>query len=107
MTVHPGNEQEAIISYDKELNEWHLYSDVPTLNRKWQSLVDADRIEVEPNGTISVLEGTITGNVSIRKKVKSTATPEQRLAASIRMKELRRHQLASGSASESAEIQKE
>ncbi|GEK06743.1 hypothetical protein [Schleiferilactobacillus harbinensis] len=106
MTVHPGNEQEVIISYDKELNEWHYYGDVPTLNRKWQDLVDADRTEVEPNGTISVLEGTITGNVSIRRKVKSTATPEQRRAASIRMKELRRRQLASGSASESAEIQK-
>ncbi|MCI2170719.1 hypothetical protein [Schleiferilactobacillus perolens] len=75
MTVHPGNEQEVIISYDKELNEWHYYGDVPALNRKWQSLVDADRIEVELNGTISVLEGTITGNVSIRKK--PTFTPEQ------------------------------
>lgn len=72
MTVHPGNEQEVIISYDKELNEWHYYGDVPTLNRKWQSLVDADRIEVEPNGTISVLEGTITGSVQIRRKTEFT-----------------------------------
>lgn len=81
MTVQPGNEQEVIISYDKELDEWHLYSDVPTLNRKWQSQVQADRKEVEPNGIISVLEGTITGNVILAKKRELTPEQGAKLAA--------------------------
>lgn len=88
MTVHPGNEQEAIISYDKELNEWHLYSDVPTLNRKWQKFVNAERKEVEPNGIISVLEGTINGVVMIGKKRRMNLSDEQRAELAQRAKHM-------------------
>lgn len=34
MVYVPREEQEVIISYDRELEEWNYYGDVPTLNRK-------------------------------------------------------------------------
>jgi hypothetical protein len=35
----PRSEQETIISYDRELDQWHYYSDVPKHNHKWADLV--------------------------------------------------------------------
>lgn len=89
MAVTPGNEQETIISYDKELKQWHYYSDVPEHNHKWDKRVEPTRRVVEPSGRISVLEGTINGTVSVNAKRVSHMTPEQRQAASERMKQLR------------------
>lgn len=80
MAVTPLIEQEAILTYDKQENEWHFYSDVPVLNRKWQHLVEADGITVEPNGTISYLEGTVVGNVTIAKKRSLTEVQRKELA---------------------------
>ena len=51
----PRNEQETIISYDRELDQWHYYSDVPKHNRKWADLVQDRTQFVENNGTIEVL----------------------------------------------------
>lgn len=65
-------EQEVIISYDRELDEWHYYGDVPTLNRKWRDHIDAKREIVDDNEQIALLEGTITGNVIIKAKQKLT-----------------------------------
>ncbi|KRM62085.1 hypothetical protein FC26_GL000816 [Paucilactobacillus vaccinostercus DSM 20634] len=89
MAVTPGNEQETIISYDKELKQWHYYSDVPEHNHKWDKRVEPTQRVVEPSGRISVLEGTINGTVSVNAKRVSHMTPEQRQAASERMKQLR------------------
>lgn len=89
MAVTPGNEQETIISYYKELKQWHYYSDVPEHNHKWDKRVEPTRRVVEPSGRISVLEGTINGTVSVNAKRVSHMTPEQRQAASERMKQLR------------------
>lgn len=72
MAYVPREEQEIIISLDRELNEWYYYSDVPTLNRKWRNHVQATRETVEENGQITLLEGTITGNVIIKAKQKLT-----------------------------------
>lgn len=88
-------EQEVIISYDRELNEWWYYGDVPTLNRKWLNLVDPTQKIVEDNGVIALLEGKILGTVSISSKRKNTMTDEQRKAASERMKKLRHAQINS------------
>ena len=79
MAVTPRNEAETIISYDPVTKQWHYYSDVPAHNRKWQHVIDPERITVEDNGTISLLEGTVTGSVSISKK--RQMTEEQRQAA--------------------------
>lgn len=79
MAVTPRHEQESIISYDPVTKQWHYYSDVPAHNRKWQHVIEPERITVEDNGTISLLEGTVTGSVSISKK--RQMTEEQRQAA--------------------------
>lgn len=79
LAVTPRNEAETIISYDPVTKQWHYYSDVPAHNRKWQQVIDPERITVEDNGTISLLEGTVTGSVSISKK--RQMTEEQRQAA--------------------------
>lgn len=83
----PRSEQETIISYDRELDQWHYYSDVPKHNHKWAGLVHNRTQLVEKNGTIEVLEGTINGNVSIRKH---TVMPEEtRAKAAARLKAYR------------------
>lgn len=79
MAVTPRHEQESIISYDPVTKQWHYYSDVPAHNRKWQHVIEPERITVEDNGTISLLEGTVTGSVTISKK--RQMTEEQRQAA--------------------------
>lgn len=79
MAVTPRNEAETIISYDPVTKQWHYYSDVPAHNRKWQHVIEPERITVEDNGTVSLLEGTVTGSVTISKKRQMTA--EQRQAA--------------------------
>lgn len=82
MATTPREEQEVIISYDRELDEWHYYGDCPPLNRKWRQHVKADRETIEETGQISLLEGTITGNVILQKKI----SEEQRRAMAERMK---------------------
>lgn len=83
MAVTPRNEAETIISYDSVTKQWHYYSDVPAHNRKWQHVIDPERITVEGNGTISLLEGSVTGSVSISKK--RQMTEDQRQAAAERL----------------------
>lgn len=80
MAVHPQIEQETILTFDKAENTWHFYSDVPSHCKKWQDLVTPTRSTVEPNGTISELEGDIVGNVTISKKRKYTDEQRQQLA---------------------------
>lgn len=82
MAYVPREEQEVIISYERELDEWHYYGDVPPLNRKWRSHIEATRETIEENGKITLLEGKIIGNVIIKKKM----SDEQKKALSKRMK---------------------
>lgn len=84
MTYVPREEQEVIISYDRELDEWHYYGDVPPLNKKWRSNIKSSRETVEENGQITLLEGTILGNVIIKKKM----SEKQRQQTSERMKRI-------------------
>ena len=83
----PRSEQETIISYDRDLDKWHYYSDVPKHNRKWADLVDNRTQFVEKNGTIEVLEGTINGSLSIRKH--TVMSEETRAKAAARLKAYR------------------
>lgn len=88
-------EQEVIISYDRELDEWHYYGDVPPLNRKWRDLVEPTREIVEENGIVALLEGKITGTVVLSKKRTNNLSEEQRKIKSERMKKLRQRQINS------------
>ena len=83
MAVTPRHEQESNIMYDPVTKQWHYYSDVPAHNKKWEHLIEPQRITVEDNGVISLLEGTVIGNVTISKKRK--LSEEQRAAASERL----------------------
>ena len=83
----PRSEQETIISYDRELDQWHYYSDVQKHNRKWADLVDNRTQYVEENGTIEILEGTIQGSVSIRKR--TVMSEETKTKAVARLKAYR------------------
>lgn len=74
-------EMECLLTFDKQLNEWHLYSDVPTLNRKWEHVVEPERKEYNRNGQLVLLEGTVTGTVSVSKKRKLTEEQKAALAA--------------------------
>ena len=87
MAVTPRPEAETILNYDYELDQWHYYSDVPKHNRKWDKAVVPTRRVVEDNGTISFLEGTIDGNVAVRKR--QEVSEEKRKAQSELMKQLR------------------
>lgn len=83
METAPREEQECLITLDRELNEWHYYSDVPTLNRKWEHVVDAERKEYNSTGQITLLEGTVTGSVSIRAKRELTDEQKAALTAQL------------------------
>ena len=83
----PRSEQETIISYDRDLDKWHYYSDVPKHNRKWDNLVEKRTQFVEKDGTIEILEGTIQGSVSIRKR--TVMSEETRAKNAARLKSYR------------------
>ncbi|AKU35051.1 hypothetical protein AKG30_08770 [Lacticaseibacillus paracasei] len=83
----PRSEQETILSYDRELDQWHYYSDIPKHNRKWRDLVSKTHTETSENGDITVLEGTINGSVSIRKH--TVMSEETRAKAAARLKAYR------------------
>lgn len=95
MAVQPRDEQEIILTYDREQDKWFYYGDVPHLNRKWRPYVTPTRETIEEGGTISMLDGEITGIVMIGKKRTSNMTEEQRKAASERMKKLKQSQINS------------
>lgn len=84
------DEQETIITYDKGLKEWHLFTDNPVHARKYEHLTETDdnflctKTYHAKTGELIGLEGKITGSVSIGKK--RTFTDEQRQAMSERMK---------------------
>ena len=80
----PRSEQETIISYDWESGEWHYYSDVPKHNRKWADLVGKRTQFVEKDGTIEILEGTIQGSLSIRKRTVMSEEARANLAARLK-----------------------
>ena len=80
----PRSEQETIISYDRDLDKWHYYSDVPKHNRKWADLVQNRTQYVEKNGTIEILEGTINGSVSIRKRTVMSEETRAKMVARLK-----------------------
>ena len=69
-------EQETIITYDKEADEWHFYSDNPVHCKRWEHVVVPS--DVYPshkryhsdNGSLIALDGKINGSVSVREKRK-------------------------------------
>lgn len=93
MAVTPRTYQEVIISYDREFNQWHLYSDVPTLNRKWQERVSPESLTVEETGVISKIDGYLLDSSTVNIQKRRTMTEEQKLAAGERLRKARANQI--------------
>lgn len=77
----PRGEQETIITYDVELNEWRFYSDYPKHIRKWGKNVIAEREEFYQDGTEKMLDGIINGTVSVRGRSKMTEEQKKEFAS--------------------------
>jgi hypothetical protein len=77
--IAPNDEQETIISYDKETDSWHYYSNCPKHNHKWDALVKPSRREM-CGDRIAILEGEVIGNVIVSKKRKITDAQRQAMA---------------------------
>lgn len=72
--VTSRNEQETVISFDKESDTWHLYTSVPSHARKWEGAVIPSnsyismKVYRKSPKELIVLAGVINGSASIRKK---------------------------------------
>lgn len=79
------SEQETIISYDRESDEWRFYSDVPKHCRKWETRISPDRLERADNGELVLLEGVIThSHVTIAKNAVMSEENKAKSAARLR-----------------------
>lgn len=79
----PMIEQETIITYDKGLDEWCLYTDNPVHARKWERvLIPSSNYNNfkryhEDTGALIAMDGQINGSVSIRAKRELTEKEKQ------------------------------
>lgn len=69
----PLREQETILTYDSELDEWNFFTDNPAHARKWERLVEPSYVYPsykaydETTGELIGLEGTVSGKVILSK----------------------------------------
>ncbi len=78
MATAPREERETIISYDRQTETWHIYTDEPKHARKYEKYVThPQRKGYNSAGQLIMLEGDVDkGTVSITKKWQ--LTDEQR-----------------------------
>lgn len=71
MKTAPQEERETIISYDRQTETWHIYTDEPKHARKYEKYVThPQRKGYNSAGQLIMLEGDIdNGVVSIRKSI--------------------------------------
>ena len=95
MKTAPQEERETIISYDRQTETWHIYTDEPKHARKYEKYVThPQRKGYNSAGQLIMLEGDIdNGKVSIIKKWK--LTDEQRKKQSKALQKARISQRAS------------
>lgn len=80
------SEQETIITFDREADEWTIYTDVPTHARQWEEKVIASSVYPnkkmfhEETGQLIGIEGKINGSVSIRKVLSEKAKETNRIS---------------------------
>ena len=95
MKTAPLEERETIISYDRQTETWHIYTDEPKHARKYEKYVThPQRKGYNSAGQLIMLEGDIDGGiVTIIKKWK--LTDEQRKKQSKALQKARISQRAS------------
>lgn len=86
MKKTPRNEQETILIYTVELDEWEIYSNYPVHIRRYRDKVIPDREEFYSDGSEAVLAGKIEGSVGVSGK--RNITDKQRKEMSKRMKKV-------------------
>lgn len=76
----PQEERETIISYDRQTETWHIYTDEPKHARKYEKYVTKpQRKGYNLAGQLIMLEGDIDkGTVSISKKVRLTEKQKEK-----------------------------
>ncbi|EEU30117.1 hypothetical protein HMPREF0501_01122 [Limosilactobacillus coleohominis 101-4-CHN] len=77
----PRNERETIITYDRETETWHIYTDEPKHARKFEKYVsNPERKAYNVADQLIMLEGDIdNGTVNIREKVPLTDLQKKHL----------------------------
>ena len=80
MATAPREERETIISYDRQTETWHIYTDEPKHARKYEKYVTKpQRKGYNLAGQLIMLEGDIDkGTVSISKKVRLTEKQKEK-----------------------------
>lgn len=80
MKTAPFEERETIISYDRQTETWHIYTDEPKHARKYEKYVaHPQRKGYNSAGQLIMLEGDIDkGTVSISKKVRLTEKQKEK-----------------------------
>ena len=80
MATAPREERETIISYDRQTETWHIYTDEPKDARKYEKYVaHPQRKGYNSAGQLIMLEGDIDkGTVSISKKVRLTEKQKEK-----------------------------
>ena len=89
MAVTTREEQEVILNYDKEMDKWHLYSNVPAYNRKWADKVAPEAVTTEPSGVISLIDGYLLDGSTVSVRKKHVMSETQRKAAAERLEKVR------------------
>ena len=80
MATAPREERETIISYDRQTETWHIYTDEPKHARKYEKYVaHPQRKGYNSAGQLIMLEGArVKGPVSISKKVRLTEKQKEK-----------------------------
>lgn len=82
-------ERETILTYEEEVDQWHIYSDVPKHARKYEKFIDESKRYRKGysvnSGQLVMVEGyIIDGNVGISKKRKLTEKQRRKLAENLK-----------------------
>lgn len=87
--VPSREERETILTYEEEVDQWHIYTDVPKHARKYEKYIDVNKNHRKGysvnGGQLAMIDGYVVGNVGIRKKM----SDKERKVISERMKKLR------------------
>ncbi|MGY3765362.1 hypothetical protein ACWOAH_02245 [Vagococcus vulneris] len=84
----PKSEQETVIIFDRELNQWTITTDVPTHITKYGKVVDPEKSHFykDSNDRVVYLSGVFPEDVNVSVRGKRKMTDEQRAQAAERMR---------------------
>ena len=89
--VPSREERETILTYEEEVDQWHIYTDVPKHARKYEKFIDESKNHRKGyninGGQLVMIDGYVVGgNVGISKKRKLTEEQKQKMAKNLKKK---------------------